>query len=366
MSTGNERPGLNDTATTSPVYETAVPGKVIALIIILAISFIGNSMVIIVVHRSRRNQWTTNHFVLNLAVVNLLAPTLYLSVMLSRVLHGQWGFGNFGCKLWAFLQQFNVLVSVGILCCLSVDRYYLTAYPLKFKLSKTQTKKLIAAIWLLAGCVCSPLFHFFLLDSQKTRHTCRAKSSSKWTAYVFTFASLFLVMHLATYVMYFKVYLCILSRNRKSASLNQRFASKVPRTKIKVTRLLVVQLVVHTLLWLPFIFYQIISSLSVFVKDSHTASTLTLYTAYTSSGASPIVYAVFSGDFRRGCKQILMKYDASTAYRIPAQLERKNRVDIINSDINSGQFVRWTAVKRDSREQARGMTFEQPKIAWSN
>lgn len=339
----------------------AMPWKMVVLIVILVISFVGNVLVIIVVHRSQRNQWTTNHFVLNLAVVNLLAPTVYLSLTLDWVYRGNCVFDDVGCKIWAFLGHFNAIVSAGIICCMSFDRFYLTAYPLTFKLSKTQTKKLILAIWLLAAAISSPLLHFYEVDSEKVTN-CSAKSSGQWTAYICIFASLFLIPLVATYIMYVKVYLCIIARNSKSARSTQRFARKVPRTKIKVTKLLVAQVVVLTLLWLPFITNQIVSSLS---GDDATANTVTLYLAYASSAASPIIYAVFSGDFRRGCKQILMKYDASVAYRLPAPLERKNRVDFITTDLNSGQSVRRSSLKHDSREQAHGMTFEQPKLAWS-
>lgn len=348
--------------------ESSATLKMSALIIIFVVSFVGNTLIIVVVHHSRRNQWTTNHFVLNLAVVNLLAPSVYLSLTLDRVYRDDWLFGSVGCKLCAFFGHFNIFVSMGIICCMSFDRFYLTAFPLTFKLSKNQMKKLIFVIWILAASICSPLLHFYEADS--------AKSSQDRIAYQLIVASLFLVPHFATYAMYFRVYLCILARNRKSAGLNRRFVSKVPRTKIKVTKLLVVQLFVHTLLWLPLVVYQTVSSLSASVTGNNltAANTLTLYIAYASSAASPIVYTAFSGDFRRGCKQMLMKYDASKAYRLPAQLERKNRVDILTADLASdsggtGRHIS-NSVKRESREQAHDMTsFEQPKkprLAWSN
>lgn len=364
-----------DNATTSPLEEEdgSVTLKMSALVIIFVVSFVGNTLIIVVVHRSRRNQWTTNHFVLNLAVINLLASSLCLSLTLDRVYRAQWLFGPVGCKLCAFLEHFNVFVSVGILCCMSFDRFYLTAFPLTFKLSKPQTKKIIFVIWILAASICSPLLHFYDVDSAKSVHDCSPKLSRDLQAYMCIVALLFLLAHFATYAMYLRVYLCILARNSKSAGLNRRFVSKVPRTKLKVTKLLVVHLVVHTLLWLPFVVYQTVSSTSSSVMDNLTANTLTLYIAYASSAASPVVYTAYSGDFRRGCKQMLMKYDASKAYRLPAQLERKNRVDCFTPDLASysGDRHIFNSVKSESRtEQAHDMTsFEQPKkpkLAWSN
>jgi G protein-coupled receptor 19 len=343
--------------------------KVGYLIATFVITFIGNALVILVVYRSRRNQWTTNHFIISLAIVNLLAPTVYLFFTLYSTFCDQWLFGNVGCKINAFLVHFNALTSIGILCCTSFDRYYLTAYPLTFKLSKTQTKKVILAVWILATTISSPMLFFYEVNSTN----CLPEFSERWNAYFCCFSMLFLLPHLTTYAIYFKVCRCIQVRN--SSRNTARFVQKVPRTKIKVTKLLIAQVMVYTILWVPYIIYHLMISISVEIDK--TSLLIVTYLAYVSSAASPMIYSIFSGDFRRGCMLMFMKYDASIAYRLPAQLERKNKVDVMNFEAGNFPMQRAIAGKqqhcnaafrRDSDVQpALGMTFfEQPRVAWSS
>jgi G protein-coupled receptor 19 len=343
-----------------------MPWRAVYLIVVFVVTFIGNILVIMVVYRSRRNQWTTNHFVISLAIANLLAPTMYLFFTLDSAFRNQWLLGNLGCKINAFFVHFNALTSVGILCCMSIDRYYLTAYPLTFKLSKTQTKKIILAVWSLAISIACPMVFFY----EERSSNCQPKFSEKWTAYFCCFSILFLLPHFTTYATYFLVCRCIRTRNN---SLNRsRFVQKVPRTKIKVTKLLVAQVIVYTVLWFPYIAYQLIISNST--ENNRTLLLSITYLAYASSAASPLIYSIFSADFRRGCKLIFMKYDASTAYRLPSQLERKHKVDVMSSDVGNFPMLRASGkphcsivFRRDSEtEPAAGMTFhEQPRIAWS-
>ena len=344
-----------------------MPWKVAYLIVIFVVTFIGNVLVIMVVYRSRRNQWTTNHFVISLAIVNLFAATVYLSFTLDSTFRNQWLFGNIGCKTNAFLVHFNAITSVGILCCMSFDRYYLTAYPLTFKLSKTQTKKVILAVWILATSIACPMVFFYEVRSTN----CLPEFSEKWNAYFSCFSLLFLLPHLTTYVIYLKVCRCIKTRNN-NLNRSTRYIQRVPRTKIKVTKLLIAQVIVYTVLWLPYITYQLIISNST--DGDQTSVLIITYLAYASSAASPLIYSIFSGDFRRGCMLIFMKYDASIAYRLPAQLERKNKVDVMTSELGnfptraSGKQHWSTVFRRDSDVEPApsGMTFfEQPRVAWS-
>ena len=340
--------------------------KIVYLIVIFIATFIGNALVIMVVYRSSRNQWTTNHFVVSLAIVNFLAPTVYLLLSLDSSFRDEWLFGNIGCKLHAFLVHFNALTSVAILCCMSFDRYYLTAYPLTFKLSKKQTKKVIVAVWILAASVACPVVFFYELHST----SCEPELTEKWAAYVCCLSILFLLPHFTTYATYYKLCRCIQARNNNPN--RSRFVQKVPRTKIKVAKLLVAQVIVHTVLWLPYVTYQLVISFAM-ESDEILLSSLA-HVTYASSGASPLIYSIFSADFRRGCKLIFNKYDASVAYRLPMPLERRNKVEAMISDPGNFPMLRTSGKQKDNTVSRRASEqqpgnritfFDQPRVAWS-
>lgn len=197
----------------------------------------------------------------------------------------------------------------------------------------------------MATIITCPMPFFY----QEQSASCVPEFSVNWTAYFSCFGMLFLFSHIVTYATYFKVARCIQARNNHLTGA--RFVQKVPRTKIKVTKLLVFQVMVHTALWFPYITYQVIISTST--GSDQTLLLILTYFAYASSAASPLIYGIFSPDFRRGCKLIFIKYDASVPYRLPAQLGRKNKVDVMSSE--TGNFHLLTALGK----QERSVVFER-------
>ncbi|XP_021562088.1 ovarian cancer G-protein coupled receptor 1 [Carlito syrichta] len=70
-----------------------------------------------------------------------LADLLYISSLplwLQYVLqHDHWAHGDLSCQLSGILLYENIYISVGFLCCISVDRYLAVAHPFRFHQFRT-------------------------------------------------------------------------------------------------------------------------------------------------------------------------------------------------------------------------------------
>jgi len=87
---------------TVPTWEMSVKITVYALIILLAIA--GNVLIITVVALDRTLKTTTNYFIVNLAVSDLLVTACCTWVRLVDDLTEGWILGTFFCKINSFAQ----------------------------------------------------------------------------------------------------------------------------------------------------------------------------------------------------------------------------------------------------------------------
>lgn len=114
---------------------------------IIVIGTIGNLMLIInlALERSRK---TSQYFILNLAVVDLLTCTLSIPFDITLlVLGGSWPFGRVMCRLVYPLQTVFMAVSVSTLLCMALERHRAILYPLKPKITGTVIKLVIFLVW---------------------------------------------------------------------------------------------------------------------------------------------------------------------------------------------------------------------------
>lgn len=86
-------------------------------------------------------------YLLNLTLCDLLylaSLPLWLHYFFSK---DNWLYGEWTCKVCGFLLYNNIYISIGFLCCISIDRYLAVVYPLRFSSLRTmKAAALISAI----------------------------------------------------------------------------------------------------------------------------------------------------------------------------------------------------------------------------
>ena len=85
-----------------PEWETAI--KTLLFAVIIFFSIVGNFLIILVVLRNRSMRTTTNYYIVNLAVADLLVTVCCMWVTLVDDVTEGWVLGAFFCKINTFMQ----------------------------------------------------------------------------------------------------------------------------------------------------------------------------------------------------------------------------------------------------------------------
>ena len=166
---------LNMTSNDTDAAGDAVATKVIKTFcysVIMLMSLVGNTLVIAIIFRNRRMRTTTNNFIANMAMSDLLFPLFavpretvqILTETHAWLIHGVGG--NILCKIVSFSQDISTAVSILSLVFIAFDRFYAIKFPLKPSLITPKSCRIIIClIWVVAMGIHSPYFYGFRLDT---------------------------------------------------------------------------------------------------------------------------------------------------------------------------------------------------------
>ena len=132
-------------------------------ILFFAIGFIGNVLVIRIVHKTRQMHTLTNYLLANMAVSDVITILLFschkfTEDQLGRVSHK---FATFACKAFSIVE-ICIMVSSITLTVLALERYHALLKPFRteLRLSEDNVKKAIVFIWTTSVVICFPQFFF--------------------------------------------------------------------------------------------------------------------------------------------------------------------------------------------------------------
>ncbi|XP_035269618.1 ovarian cancer G-protein coupled receptor 1 [Anguilla anguilla] len=112
-------------------------------------------------------------YLLNLTVSDLLYLAS-LPLWLQYIFKGDdWEHKEWLCKLCGFLLYENIYISIGFLCCISIDRYLAVVYPFRFSGLRSMRAATAASafIWLKEVAVGVVLFHRKELSTDRTNQS---------------------------------------------------------------------------------------------------------------------------------------------------------------------------------------------------
>ena len=121
----------------SPGYLIAAAkiGKTFACCLFFVVSLAGNTLIAIIIYKTKTMQTTTNYFILNMAMSDLLLPILVFPSILMDMYGGFWFFsgeqGQAFCKVMLLIQYVSCVVSIENLVLIAVDRFGAVVFPLR-------------------------------------------------------------------------------------------------------------------------------------------------------------------------------------------------------------------------------------------
>ncbi|XP_022107462.1 orexin receptor type 1-like [Acanthaster planci] len=138
------------------------------LIAVYAVLFLtglaGNLLVCFAVLRNEHMRTVTNYYIVNMAVADVLVIVLCLPANVIVDTTETWFFGEMACRIFPYIQEVTVSVSVYTLVAIAVDRYLAICRPLKFHIRASRTLFIVVCIWLLSFTIMVPQAVFVRLQ----------------------------------------------------------------------------------------------------------------------------------------------------------------------------------------------------------
>ena len=320
--------------------------KLFFYFLILSASFFGNGVVAYIICAHRRLRTPSNFLVLNLAVCDLVTPLI--SIVFDFVLEEHkyvWFYGGFMCKiLWPAQTYFSCASSL-TLAVISLDRYRLIMHPFKTRLSMKKICALIFFVHALSLLSVSPYAYVLRLES--------GVCEEHWSKFAFRQAytvSLFLIQYGLPLCFMVLVYgVAVRALHNTSAKINKmrensissrsaplkrsagkKLANSPPKVSrassvmrslkkmssrmdvwntpnAKATKMFIIVVVVFAIFMFP---NQVVWLWADFGGGSNNPnftqiSIICWLFTYTNCVVNPIIFGIFSRDFRKGFKRIV-------------------------------------------------------------
>ncbi|KAK0055109.1 G-protein coupled receptor 19 [Biomphalaria pfeifferi] len=285
----------------------------LVLCVISIMALLGNTLVIVVIHRSRRVQSTTNYFVASIAVSDMVLVLLSSPFVCARVIMQGWLVGNVMCRLVRFVQLSSMSTISFVLVAICIDRFYTVIYPLSFKVTRGTAKRMIIAAWVTSLLVTGFCLYFFEVKRVSTagdvvRVFCPTFiPASHWSSVIY--AALCVITQFVCPLMLLVIghsrILFYVRSVRNQVRHCSHFNAPVPRTKVKMVKMLMLLSAVNLLLYLPYYATQTVYCFGyrAFLSDDVFVASYWLISA--SAASKSVVYACQNSNFWRGCKEVL-------------------------------------------------------------
>ena len=145
-------------------------GTTFALCLIVLAALAGNTVIGIIVYKTKTMRKPINFLIVNMAMSDLLVPIFWIPLDIQWFYINSWlisgPLGQALCKLVGFLPEVSIAVSIQSLVLIAVDRFGAVVFPLRSPLiSSKLCPFFIFATWIIAMAVFSPyLFAFKLVE----------------------------------------------------------------------------------------------------------------------------------------------------------------------------------------------------------
>lgn len=297
-------------------------GKTVAYAFIMLMALLGNSAIVFVVFKTQRLRTTTNFFIANMAVSDLLMPLFAMPRTVTAVHFGanRWLIGgNFGlamCKLAPLFQDISTAVSTQSLVLIAVDRFYNVFYPVKAAVMSTNiAKRTLPFVWLIALAIHAPYLFIYRIYIVKGEAYCllnwtppfRDDKQAQKIYFVLVVIFLFIFPLCVIAALYSAVIIRL--KRQQFPGIHQAEDARKMREKRNraILQLSVVIVMVFIICWTPFIIFVF---LKLFIwgtpQCGRNDTAFTVYfIAHSISAINPCVYTLFSSSYRQGLKEVL-------------------------------------------------------------
>ncbi|XP_061585747.1 tachykinin receptor 1a [Cololabis saira] len=307
----NDTINFNETSTNvfvQPVWRIVL--WTIAYMCIVVVSIVGNFTVMWIIVAHKRMRTVTNYFLLNLAFAEASMSAFNTVINFVYAVHNEWYFGQIYCRFHNFFPLAAVFASIYSMTAIALDRYMAIIHPLQQRMSSTETKVVVAVIWVLALLLAFPQYYYSNTDQFPDRVVCYID----WPIYtVFDFKRLY---HVCVAILIYFLPLLVMGCAYLVVGLTL-WASEIPgdssdhykeqlTAKRKVVKMMIVVVCTFAICWLPYHVYFLLNEFfpslfeNTFMQQVYLAI---MWLAMSSTMYNPIIYCCLNDRFRAGFKR---------------------------------------------------------------
>ncbi|XP_031556950.1 QRFP-like peptide receptor [Actinia tenebrosa] len=298
-------------------------GAVVLYVIIFILSVVGNVLVVIVVYRNKSLRNSTNYFIVNMAVSDLLVPVLIISRKVKEILTQSqaWDIsgipGEVLCKVFYFLADVSPAVSILSLICISFNRFCAVMFPLRHKRTCHVPRcATIALTWLISFAALAPNLYAYKLVSRNEHQFCQikwepafdhAQAQKAYTTFIVV-AFIFIPMIVLSFI-YINICAFII-RQKVIGNRSEREHAIRDRKTRSVVRLAITIVLATTICWAPYGVILLLYSFKYNWQFPRGCNWMLYYQFAQISGVSnaainPAIYFIYVQNYKKELKRIV-------------------------------------------------------------
>ncbi|XP_063431121.1 neuropeptide receptor 15-like [Mytilus trossulus] len=289
------------------------------------VGIFGNVLVICVILLDRKmRQSVTNIFIMNLAIADLLIMLFGIPEIVQFRLNRGWLLGRVLCKINRYILVVSLYCSVLSLVSVCVERFVAIVHPIKAQIVCNRRKNILAVgvIWMIS-CACGIPTVLYNEVKLMIPH-----ADISFCITIFPNHQLDnIIFKFLEFTFYYFIPVCIqivlyaiIGRRlyastdelhtkfqmRKELNRKTDRAAETIKARKGVVKMLVASVIVYTLCYAPpqiLLFYNTLSKTRF--HETWSFQVFVNIIAYVNSAANPVLYSIFSQNFRRNFKRCL-------------------------------------------------------------
>lgn len=127
---------------------------------LIILGVLSNFVVSFVVARRPQMHTARNLYIVNLTVSDLTLCIICMPFTLFHILYRNWTLGVALCKLMPFVQGTNIMVSVGTITVIALDRYFTIVRGQDGPTTRRRVIFSIIGVWVISMLTCAPVLFF--------------------------------------------------------------------------------------------------------------------------------------------------------------------------------------------------------------
>ncbi|RWS08322.1 allatostatin-A receptor-like protein [Dinothrombium tinctorium] len=337
------------------MYDFAMIEKYISVVvpiffgIIVIVGLIGNALVVIVVLCNPQMRSTTNLLIINLAIADLLFIVVCVPFTAWDYALSYWPFGEVCCRIVQYFIHVCAYASIYTLVLMSLDRFLAVVHPIASMSIRTEKNAYwaIGTTWITVLVLCIPTlitYNIFIDERENGQLYFYCTFNSTDFNHGLFQLCFFISSYVVPLALAFILYMLMLKRLWFGVVPGGQMSTESVRCKKRVTRLVVVVVVIFAVCWMPIQVVLVLKSFNAYpMRSSNIVIQIVAHVlAYTNSCVNPILYAFLSENFRKAFRKVIACNNNNSSSSNRQQTFTRNEVERTGAEITTATQTKLT------------------------